>query len=158
MKLPSNLPDGVREVFLDDQGKVIAFTPPGHPTVGDIQGAIQRVHFVQQVRERLIQLCARAEVLTQQRGVQCLVVCIDVDDPSWASLVETLMPGQESMWERTRQQGQKPIAQGVVVSAGISDICAKLATGPAVPDDHVVVVSFAAGGWSVFECVDLALP
>jgi len=83
-----------------------------------------------------------------------MLVCIDVDDPSWTHIVDDLMPGEN--WQHYRGLGEKPVARGSVMRAGMVEHLAEmvpaigqlLLDGPGVGAAHVVVM--AGGGASVY--------
>lgn len=46
-----------------------------------------------------------------------ITVAIDVDDPRWKEVVETVMPGHD--WQVIRDRGEKPVAGGTVLGDGV---------------------------------------
>lgn len=111
-----------------------------------------RDQFFQPNKERLEQMAFRAI----QRGLtpdKFMTVCIDVDDPSWTEVVDTLMPNHD--WQQYRNRGEKPVARGTAM-ASINDYLRKVVpdietalTGP-LPDGTVRAIVMADGGASVY--------
>lgn len=137
-----DIPRDAREVYCNDKGEPVAWCPKESIGITDVQ----RVEFYSmQDQVRMTQLERRAQEKTAEVGEQQLVVCIDVDDPTWTFLVDMLMPG--ASWDEFRARGERPVARGVVPAAPLADIVSK--TYPAagdVPTDRVSVLVFAAGG------------
>ena len=118
------IPRDAREVYCNDRGDPVAFCPADGIGLSDLE----RGRFYGLVNDaRLRALSERARTKTAETGTQHLVVAIDVDDPSWADLVGTLMPGFD--WDAIRKRGEHPIARGVVPAEPMVDLVA--ATYPA---------------------------
>lgn len=110
--------------------------------------------FFQPNRERLEHIAFKAT----KRGLapnEFIAVAIDVDDPSWSEVVNTLMPDHD--WQAIRDRGEKPVARGTVLGDGIIDylsqVCPDIApalTGT-LPRGVVRAVVMADGGASVYH-------
>jgi hypothetical protein len=112
-----------------------------------------RNQFFQPQRERLEHMAFRSTKKGLARN-EFITVAIDVDDPNWSEVVETLMPGQD--WQTIRDRGEKPVARGTVLAEGIIDylchVCPDIApalTGE-LPQGVVRAVVMADGGASVY--------
>ena len=105
----------------------------------------ERIMLFNENRERLLEFAAKAE----KRGDGAVVVCIDVDDPTWVELVEVLMPGAN--WDQFRARGEKPVARGIAMRTGMQDIITKVypAAGKLKTEGTNILV-FAAGGVGIF--------
>ena len=87
-------------------------------------GEKQRDIFFQHSRKRLTQIAYRA--LQQGHNSQDMVLTfIDVDDPTWTTIVDALMPGHN--WQEYRDRGEKPMARGSAYADGIIDVISELA-------------------------------
>lgn len=85
-------------------------------------GQVDRETLYRLNEERLGQLAHRA--LSRGLGPQdFVIVCIDMDDPSWCDVGEHLMPGHD--WDAYRVRGERPIARGSVMK-GFSDYIAEV--------------------------------
>ena len=83
-----------------------------------------------------------------------LTIAIDVDNPYWNDLVETLVPGQD--WQEIRDRGEKPVARGTVCTEGIIDylchVCPDIASGlRSEPPQGLVRAVVLAEGVSVYH-------
>ena len=81
-----------------------------------------------------------------------VIVCIEVDDPSWIDLVDHLMPGAD--WQQFRDKGEAPVVRGSVelsmrdyVSEVMPDLAKVLHTEP--PNGSVQAIVMGSGGASV---------
>jgi hypothetical protein len=107
----------------------------------------------EQNEKRLREMAHRAFV----RGLKShefLIVCIDVDDPSWTGLVDALMP--EADWQQFRDRGEKPVARGSVLAPVrdyLADVVPDLADGlyGALPEGIVRAVVMADRGASLYH-------
>lgn len=143
----SEIPKEAREIYLNDKGEPIAWCPKDSLGLVDIQ----RAQFYRLNEKRLHELSRRAQEKSwQTEEIQC-VVCIDVDDPVWAPLVDLLMPGHD--WDAYRRRGETPVARGVVPLAPIRESVDMVypASSDAFSSNRVNVVMFACGGASVFH-------
>jgi len=76
-------------------------------------------------RIRLEQQAERVRYFAQRlqdRGddpAQIAIVLINVDDVHGRDIADQLMPGQDAMWQRFREQGQTPFARGLAGREGI---------------------------------------
>lgn len=82
-----------------------------------------------------------------------MVVCIEVDDPTWTPLVQHLMPDYD--WEAIRKTGQEPIARGIVTMSLRDYLSATVPTvAPAFDmprkEGEVIVAVMAGGGASIY--------
>lgn len=118
-----------------------------------LQKVETRDRFFQPNRERLEHMAFRATKKGLARD-EFITVAIDVDDPSWSEVVETLMPGCD--WQAIRDRGEKPVARGTVLVGSIVDflcqVCPDIApalTGE-LPQGIVRAVVMADGGASVY--------
>lgn len=108
--------------------------------------------FVQNLqRARELEERARAKEREAEGQQQYVVVIVEVDDPTWHSLADILMPDNEAQWQEYRDQGMVPIARGVVprdlVRKGI-----ELTVGiDTTKLPAVFTAVFAAGGISIYE-------
>jgi hypothetical protein len=142
----TKVPRDAREVYLDDAGNPVAYCPVDGLGITDLQ----RAEFYMANRTRLDQLADRADEKTAETGVQQAVVCIDVDDPTWAFVLDILMPGFD--WEAVRDRGERPVARGVVPRQLIEDLvreCYPAGTADLAAAPGVCVAVLAAGGISV---------
>lgn len=141
----NEIPRDAREVYRNERGEPVAYCPKDGLGVTDLlRGEFWHV----QDHARMRQLAVRAKEKTAQTGKQHLVVCIDVDDPTWTDLVDMLMPGHD--WNVYRNRGERPVARGVVPAAPMAEVVASAypAAGD-VPLDRTCTLVFAAGGVSV---------
>lgn len=143
------VPRDAREVYLDEKGEPIAWCPKEGLGLSDLQ----RGAFLSPNWPRLRELAKRAEMRTRELGHQLLVVCIDVDDPTWAFLVDQLMPGHD--WNVYRSRGETPVARGIVPAEPMVKLVAEAypAAGE-VPRDRVSILVFAAGGVAIVHMDD----
>jgi len=143
----TGVPKDAREVYLNEKGEPIAWCPKEGIGVTDLE----RGQFYTINKGRLIQLAARAREKNEIGDGPWAVVCVDVDDKTWAPLVDMLMPGHD--WDAIRAQGEHPIARGVVPLKLLKDVVENFY--PAAKDefvsDEINTVVFAAGGASVFH-------
>lgn len=138
----SEIPKDAREVYCNEAGEPIAYCPK--ESVGATDFLRAEFWALQDVK-RMLQLQDRAKAKTEQTGEQQLVVCIDVDDPTWIDLVDMLMPGAN--WDEIRERGERPVARGVVPAAPMAEVVAKgYPAAGVVPTDRTCVLVFAAGG------------
>ncbi len=100
----SGIPRDAREVCVNEKGEPIAFIPKESIGLGDVA----RGQFYLLNRSRLLQLATRAK----EKGREFGVICLDVDDKTFAEVVKELMPGED--WSVYRARGEKPVARGVV--------------------------------------------
>lgn len=143
----TGIPKDAREVYCDKKGEPIAWCPKDSIGLVDIR----RAEFFNQNEERLRQMAVRAREKTIEEGSEQVVVCIDVDDPTWTLLVDMLMPGHD--WDSYRARGETPVARGVVPREPIEMTVKEFY--PACEDFNNVegtvnMVVFAAGGAGVF--------
>jgi len=89
---------------------------------------------------------------------QFVTVAIDVDDPSWTEVVQTLMPNAtEADWQAFRDRGEKPVARGTAMADGLVDYLAQVCPdiAPALlgtlPKGVVRAIVMADGGASVYH-------
>ncbi len=94
------------------------------------------------------------------RGIrveQFIMVCIDVNDPTWGDLVDALMPGSEHLWDSMRASGMIPVARGAA-SSGVRDLIMR-SVGPKlahligdIPTNGIVqVLSLGRGGVTLYH-------
>lgn len=103
-------------------------------------------------KERLEQMAFRA----MQKGLvpnEFVTVCIDVDDPTWTEIVESLMPNYN--WQEIRNRGEKPIARGTVtacITDYLSEVLPDLETAlvRSLPPGEVRAIVMAETGASVY--------
>jgi len=106
---------------------------------------------------RLEQFAYRAVNELNHAPHNIFIVCIDVDDTAWTELVDVLMPGYD--WQSIRDQGQKPVARGIVQAEGMIDYIRE--TVPDIQkavnainiDGTVTSIVMTAGGASVYSLV-----
>jgi len=105
-------------------------------------------------KERLEHMAFRATKKGLARN-EFIMVAIDVDDPSWSEVVESLMPGQD--WQAIRDRGEKPVARGTVLADNIveflCEVCPDIASAlkSELPQGVVRAVVMADGGASVYH-------
>lgn len=130
-----------REVYLNERGEPVAFCPPDSVGLTDLC----RMEFYDRNRVRLNEMAEKARL----RGQGDVVVCIDVDDPTWTELVDHLMPGHD--WASYRARGEQPVARGIVKRQGMEEIvlAAYPAAGKFHDDGRTNVLIFAAGGVAI---------
>jgi hypothetical protein len=136
----TDIPKDAREVYVNDDGEPVAYLPKDGFGITDIQ----RWEFFQANRARLVELEQRSAQKAQEEGGAFCVVCIDVDDPAWTTLVDLLIPGHD--WDAIRAQGQKPVARGVVPRSLIVAIVEEVFPAAGAPPVGVFSAVFAAGG------------
>ena len=144
----SEIPKDAREFYCNEEGEPIAFCPKESLGITDIE----RAQFFEINKKRLGEMAVRAREKAKEEGTEQCVVCIDVDDPTWAPLVEMLMPGHGPHWQAFRDRGEKPVARGVVPLAPIEGIVNEMY--PAAGEFHknngiINIVVFAAGGAAI---------
>ena len=104
--------------------------------------------------ERLAHIAFKAIKRGMGRN-EFITVAIDVDDPSWTSVVDILMPNHD--WQQYRDRGEKPVARGTVLAEGIVDylceVCPDIAFAltDELPQEVVRAVVMANGGASVYH-------
>jgi hypothetical protein len=152
MTATDKIPHDAREVYLNEQGEPIAFTPYEGLALADVP----RAQLFELNRDRLAAMASRALA----RGLSpsdFAMVCVDVDDPAWNELVDALMPGSEAQWAAIRARGEKPVARGSAERAGILELLDRVA-GAAARDvrsrnptrESIDAIVFACGGASAF--------
>lgn len=72
-------------------------------------------------KNRLETLAYKFKDKTMMDLNEFVVVVIDVDDPTWRGLVNSLMPDCD--WNKIREEGGSPVARGSVGVEIIDDIC-----------------------------------
>ena len=88
-----------------------------------------------------------------------IIVCIDVDDPTWTFLVNKLMPDQN--WDEIRAKGMKPVARGSLERADISKLISLAipSLGKLLEEDpkegFFWAVVLTDGGGSLYEILPL---
>lgn len=117
------------------------------PLAAAVAGTVERMNFFEQNADATARLVNRAKEKSVS-GEEFVVVLIDVDDPDWCALADTLMPGHD--WNQYRKRGEKPVARGVVPRSLVTDI-AKLVTDTPVPPPGVFTAVFAAHGITFIE-------
>lgn len=142
-------PKDAREVYCDEHGNAIAYCHRDGLAMSDIF----RAQFAKANRESLLRLSDRATIKSDEMGEQCIVICVDVDDPPWRTLVDVLMPGHD--WQQYRDQGLKPVARGIVNRESIEAIAKEAYPAVFGFDVDSPVAVFSAGGVSVFSANDI---
>ncbi|PIS09111.1 hypothetical protein COT75_03125 [Candidatus Beckwithbacteria bacterium CG10_big_fil_rev_8_21_14_0_10_34_10] len=112
-------------------------------------------------KERLEQLAFRAE----SKGLypdEYLVICIDVDDPTWSFVVDALMPNED--WQAIRDQGLKPVSRGIVYSEirellarTVPDVASILQDGNEIPFGKALAAVLGGGGVTIYP-IDIISP
>jgi len=118
------------------------------------ESILQREELFKINEERLKELAYRAIHVLKMDPKEFVVVCIDVDDPTWTEIVDVLMPNEN--WQRFRDRGEIPIARGSVYKEGICgflkevvpDISESLSVEP--PEGDVFAIIMGDGGASVY--------
>lgn len=142
------IPKDAREVYLNEEGEPIAYCPKEGLGITDIK----RVEFYKLNEERLQQLAKRAVVKQIEEGGRFAVVCINVDDPAFVPLVDALMPDNEATWQAYRDNGQLPIARGVVPHALLADLTKEFYPAAGEPHgDCVNIFVCDAGGIAIMR-------
>lgn len=151
--MKNDIPSDAREVYLDEETKEpIAFCPKDGLGATDLERALFFDHSKEWATEK-----AKKVRVNNWTRTHFLIV-ISVDDPTWKSLADFLMPNNDATWEAMRKTGQVPIARGIVAKdpgflRGIDSIypaeAGKLGKPP--PNGKVHVAVMCAGGFSVFE-------
>lgn len=136
----------VREV----NGQLVLEDPVGYA----VMCSVERVNLYRADPEAVRRLELRAEKKGAEVGSPFAVVVIDVDCPTWADLVDMLMPGHD--WDQFRSRGEKPVARGVVprdfLCTLLDDVrkqSGEAVTGPTPPGLFTAV--FGRGGVTLFE-------
>jgi len=126
-------------------------------------GDIVRHEMFVQTKRRLEELAWRGLKLSKLKPTKFFVICIDVDDPAWTFLAETLMPNND--WQVYRDRGEKPIARGTVffdnVGKYLANVCPGIAPALVARDateQAILAVVLASGGASVYKVAPRAEP
>lgn len=142
-------PKDAREVYCDEHGNAIAYCHRDGLAMTDIY----RAQFAKANRDDLLRLSDRAKTKSEAMGEQFIVICVDVDDATWRTMVDFLMPGAD--WQQYRDQGLKPVARGVVNRESIEAIAKEAYPAVFGFDVDSPIAVFSAGGVSVFSADDI---
>ena len=141
------VPADAREVYHNELGEPIAWCPADSLGLTDLARA--GLFRLNHTRLREMAASAARKGLSPEVAV---LVCIDVDDPTWKFLVDALMPGHD--WEAIRARGELPVARGSAMREGVEG--AAMALYPACKGELEIPLPvgvyrgliFAAGGVS----------
>lgn len=117
-------------------------------------GEVHREVLWRENKERLAELAWRALHVKHLDHPSFFVICIDVDDPNWKDLVDTLMPGHD--WQAYRDRNELPCARGSVMRDTVGEYIARtvpvLADALLNPEPSTLVqaVILGAGGASMY--------
>jgi hypothetical protein len=104
-------------------------------------------------KQDLSKLAYKALHLQFLNPLEFVLLCIDVDDPSWTDLLDYLMPNGD--WQSFRNKGERPISQSIVKS-GICDYIGSVVPDAKEPikinppDGFVRVLVVSNGGVSLY--------
>lgn len=113
----------------------------------------KREKFFELNRKRLEELAYRALYVLKMDSEDFIIVCIEVDDPNWTDLADTLMPNYD--WQKIRDRGEIPVARGSV-HASIREFLKEMvpditeALYRELPKGYVRAVVMGIGGASVY--------
>jgi hypothetical protein len=112
----------------------------------------EREEFFQLNKSRLEALAYRAINIKGKNPSEFMVICIDVDDPTWTEVVDVLMPNYD--WDQFRDRGEKPVARGsipMIWSEYISKVVPDVAPAfKELPKGMVFGIVLASKGASVY--------
>ena len=141
--IDTEIPKDAREIYCNEKGEPIAYCPKDSMGLTDVK----RAEFYLLNEERLSKLAKRAQEKATETGVEQGVICIDVDDPTWMPIVDTLLPGHD--WESYRVCGERPVARGVVPRALLEETVKFYPAAEDLATDRVNILVLAAGGIAV---------
>jgi hypothetical protein len=95
----------------------------------------------------------RDRIVQKGTAEEEFIVCINMNDPEWSLLGETLMPGHD--WQSYRERGEIPVARGIVKAEGIAELLSEVVPviAPVMKrnrNDMIRVFILSNGGASAF--------
>lgn len=104
--------------------------------------------------DHLAEIAYRAVHYKNMEKGKFFVVCIDVEDPTWTSVVDYLMPDED--WQKYRDAELHPVARGSVLREGMEGYLKTVCPGIAkafdimFPDNVVMSVVMGEGGADIY--------